>query len=181
LRQIVLLRGINLAAHNRIAMPVLREAITAARFGRNVETYVQSGNILLDTDLDPPTLADAVGRVLTELGLAVPLVIRSREELAEVATNNPFEAEAELDPKSLQVTFRSRPADPDRMTELRAAARDGERIAPSATATELYTWHPAGIARSKLALALNREGEASTTRNWRTVTALLELAGGPTR
>jgi len=43
---IVLLRGINLARRNRIAMPELRAALEADGF-RDVKTYVQSGNIVL--------------------------------------------------------------------------------------------------------------------------------------
>lgn len=177
MRQVVLLRGINLGPHNRIAMPKLREALDRARFATNISTYVQSGNILLDSDLRAADLADAVWTVLAALGIAVPLVIRTREELAQTVAGNPFPQEAERDPKSLQVTFRWQPADADRLAELEATARAGERLVASPSARELYTWHPAGVGGSKLALALNRRGEPTTTRNWRTVATLLELAG----
>ena len=43
---------------------------------------------------------------------------------------------------------------------------------------EIYSWHPNGIARSKLATALSGKlgGVTTTARNWRTVTTLLEMA-----
>jgi len=43
---------------------------------------------------------------------------------------------------------------------------------------EIYAWHPAGVARSKLwALLAGRNlGVTATARNWTTVTQLLELA-----
>jgi uncharacterized protein (DUF1697 family) len=45
---------------------------------------------------------------------------------------------------------------------------------------EVYAWHPAGVARSKLwaKLAGKTLGVTGTSRNWTTVEALLELAGG---
>jgi len=43
---------------------------------------------------------------------------------------------------------------------------------------EIYSWHPAGFARSPLweRLAAKSLGVAATSRNWTTVTALLALA-----
>ncbi len=41
---------------------------------------------------------------------------------------------------------------------------------------EIYSWHPDGIARSKLALAITPKYAAATARNWTTVTTLLEMA-----
>ena len=48
-RQIVLLRGINIGPRNRVAMPALRELLTGAGFD-DVRTYVQSGNVVLARD-----------------------------------------------------------------------------------------------------------------------------------
>jgi uncharacterized protein (DUF1697 family) len=43
---------------------------------------------------------------------------------------------------------------------------------------EVYAWHPAGVARSKLwaLLAGDKLGVTATSRNWTTLTKLLELA-----
>ncbi len=45
---------------------------------------------------------------------------------------------------------------------------------------ELYAWHPAGVARSKLwaKLAGTGLGVRATARNWTTVGTLLEMARG---
>ena len=50
--QIALLRGINLGARNRIAMPALREALADAGFA-DVRTYLQSGNVVLSSGKKP--------------------------------------------------------------------------------------------------------------------------------
>ena len=47
-RLIVLLRGVNLAGRNRVAMPQLREALEESGF-EDVSTYVQSGNVVLSS------------------------------------------------------------------------------------------------------------------------------------
>ena len=44
--QILLLRGINIGPNKRIAMPALREVLSAGGF-KDVRTYVQSGNVVV--------------------------------------------------------------------------------------------------------------------------------------
>jgi len=84
-RQIVLLRGINLGPRNRVAMPQLRKLLEAAGFD-DVRTYVQSGNIVLSTRRQPASTAAACEKLIeAELGLDIPVVVRTRDELAEVA------------------------------------------------------------------------------------------------
>lgn len=175
-RQIVLLRGVNLGASNRVAMAELRGALLAAGFGA-VRTHAQSGNIVLDTDLDAGALASRVAQVLSErFGLGVPVVTRTSAELARTVAENPFAEQATTDPKRLQVTFYGEPVTEQALAALQARAAAGERVAVAGC--ELYSWHPDGIAGSKLALALTPRGSAATARNWLTVTTLLDLAGG---
>jgi uncharacterized protein (DUF1697 family) len=174
--QVVLLRGINVGPNNRIPMPALRAALEAAGF-ENVRTYVQSGNIVLDSALYEATLAARVAELIAaEFGLNIAVVVRDAESLADAVSRNPFPDQALENPKVLLVTFRSSDADPARVAALEHRAAPNERVA--ASGRELYTWHPDGIARSKMALGLTGAGEAATARNWRTVTTLLEMASG---
>jgi uncharacterized protein (DUF1697 family) len=155
-------------------MPALREALTDAGYGR-VRTYVQSGNIVLDTERGGDELAAAVSALLVEeFGLDVPVVVRSASELAEVVARNPFPAEAASNPKGLQVTFRSEPVDAETMAVLQERATATEKV--SGVGREIYSWHPDGVARSKLAVAITPKYAATTARNWTTVTTLLEMA-----
>ena len=171
---VALLRGINLGANNRIAMPPLREALTGVGFAR-VRTYVQSGNIVLDAEQDGDELAAAISTLLArEFGLDVRVVVRTASELAEVVARNPFAAEAASNPKALQVTFRGEDVEPDALATLQARATATEKVA--VIGREVYSWHPEGIARSKLALAITPKYAAATARNWTTVMTLLEIA-----
>jgi uncharacterized protein (DUF1697 family) len=87
---------------------------------------------------------------------------------------NPFGDEAATNPKALQVTFRGDPVGSDVIAALRDRAAPTEKVA--AIGREIYSWHPDGIARSKLALAITPKNSTATARNWKTVTTLLEMA-----
>ena len=176
-RQVVLLRGINLGASHRVAMPTLRNALAEAGFG-GVCSHAQSGNLVLDSDHEGAELAGAVAQVLSDrFGLDVPVVTRTGAELARAIAANPFTDEAARDPRRLQVTFREVDVEPEVLDALRARTGTGELVA--AAGRELYSWHPEGIAGSKLALALTPRGSSATARNWLTVSALLDLIGAP--
>ena len=164
MRQIVLLRGINLGSRNRIAMPRLRDVLEAAGFA-DVATYVQSGNVVLESDVKSTRLAEQCTRLIaSEFGLDIAVI--ERNPLGDVVDN----------PKRYQVSFLAEEPSSELVEKLAAAALDAERFV--AIGRELYAWHPNGVARSKLwgRLAGRDLGIAATARNWTTVTALLALA-----
>jgi uncharacterized protein (DUF1697 family) len=174
-RHIVLLRGINLGSRNRVSMPKLRELLEDAGF-EDVQTYLQSGNVILSS----PTKAEGVARackhaIAKELGLDIDVVVRSGADLAKVVQRNPL-GKVATDPKRYQVTFLAARPPGGLAAKLEAAAAETERVVVSGR--EIYAWHPAGVARSKLwaLLAVKQTGVAGTSRNWTTVTKLLELA-----
>ena len=47
---VALLRAVNLGSHNKVSMPKLRDALAAEGF-TDVQTYVNSGNVVLDSTL----------------------------------------------------------------------------------------------------------------------------------
>jgi uncharacterized protein (DUF1697 family) len=173
--QIVLLRGINIGPHKRIAMPALRELLTDAGFG-DVRTYVQSGNVVLTSGQEPDALARKCERLIAaELGLEIAVVARTRDELAAVVGRDPLGAVAR-DPKRYQVSFLSAEPDAETVRRLEGLPTGDERF--TAIGREFYTWHSEGVARSKLwaAIADRRLGVIATARNWTTVTTLLAMA-----
>jgi uncharacterized protein (DUF1697 family) len=174
-RQIVLLRGINIGPRNRVAMPALRELLAGAGFDE-VRTYVQSGNVVLATRRTPAAVARACERLIAdELGLDIAVVVRTRDELAEVVSRNPLGDVAD-NPKRYQVSFLESEPDAKVLAKISALAVDGERM--EAIGREIYAWHPEGVARSKLwaSLAGKALGVKATARNWTTVTTLLRMA-----
>ena len=173
-RYVALLRGINLGPRNRIAMPALREALEAAGF-EGVQTYMQSGNVVLTSRAKADAVRRKVERVVAEtFGLEIPVVVRTRTELAAVVKRNPLGRVA-TEPKRYQVSFLEQKLPAKALRELEAVAAPGEQVV--AHGRELYAWHPAGVARSELwaKLAGKGLGVTATARNWTTVEALLEL------
>jgi uncharacterized protein (DUF1697 family) len=175
---VALLRGINLGSANRIAMPALRELLEARGF-TGVATYVQSGNVVLASDLDPQAVAAGVSDAIADaFGLQIAVVVRSRAELAAVVEANPL-PEAAADPKRFQVSFIDGRLHPELPERLEALAAPSERVV--VRASEIYAWHPDGVARSKLWAKLGAKGGlgknvTATSRNWTTVLTLLEMA-----
>jgi uncharacterized protein (DUF1697 family) len=176
-RHVVLLRGINIGSRNRVAMAALREALEEAGF-TDVQTYLQSGNIVVESRAKPETVRRKVEQLIEQrFGLEIAVVVRTRTELAAVVRRNPH-AKVATNPKTYQVTFLEQKLPAKTVRELEQAVVDDERVVVSGR--EVYAWHPQTIARSKLwsKLAGKSLGVTATSRNWTTVEALLELAGG---
>ena len=174
-RLVVLLRGINLGSRNRISMPELRRALEDAGYD-DVQTYLQSGNVVLTSTASAKRVARDFERLIADrFGLEIGVVARTRNELAEVVKRNPL-ARVARDPKRYQVSFLERKPTAEIVRELESVAADREEVV--SIGREIYAWHPAGVARSKLwaQLAGKNLGVTATARNWTTVTKLLELA-----
>ena len=176
-RYVALLRGINIGPRNRIAMPALRDALEAAGF-EGVATYVQSGNVVVTSRAKTDAVRRKIEQVIAEsFGLEIPVVVRTKAELAAVVKRNPL-GKVATEPKRYQVSFLDKKLAATTLKELEAVAAPGEQVV--ARGREVYAWHPAGVARSKLwaKLAGKGLGVTATARNWTTVEALLELADG---
>jgi uncharacterized protein (DUF1697 family) len=177
--QIALLRGINVSGHNKFPMARQRELMRDLGFA-DVTVHLQTGNIVFADPGTPPertarTIAD---RITADLGLTVPVVVRTRDELAAAVEANPY-PEATAEPKTLHVVFLSAAPDdtaPLDALDLASYAPDGFRLADR----EIYLHAPDGVGRSKLAEKITRAplGVTMTARNWNTVTKLLALADG---
>lgn len=156
-------------------MARLRELLTAAGY-EDVRTHLQSGNIVLSAAAGARRLErDLAATIEAEFGFAVPVIVRSRAQLNAVIAADPF-GDAVTEPKLYQVSFLAGAAPGGTEQRLQGLAAGGERV--QVRGHEIYAWHPDGIGRSKLASALGAAamGVLTTTRNFRTVCALAELA-----
>ena len=174
-RHILLLRGINLAARNRIAMADLRGVLEDADFD-DVRTYLQSGNVVVASKAKSDDVARKTERLIAKhFGLDTAVVARSRAQVAKIVERNPLQKVAK-NPKRYQVSFLASKPGRDVIERVEAAAEPHEQVV--AIGREIYAWHPETIARSRLwtLLAGQKLGVIATARNWTTVTSLLELA-----
>ena len=166
-RWVVLLRGVNVGGRRRVPMAALRDALTAAGF-RDVRTYLQSGNAVLDAEGDEASVAAQVRGVLAErMGVACDVLVRTADELRQVAARNPWPDRVD-EPTKLHVVFLGEaPADPPRTRHV----GPHEDVRPDGR--EVWVWYGDGAGRSRLEVDAGTPG---TARNWRTVSALVELA-----
>jgi uncharacterized protein (DUF1697 family) len=174
---ISLLRAINLAGHRQLKMETLRHLYESLGF-EQVQSYVQSGNILFSTaDRDLVGIAARIRKAIEEsAGFAPDVILRSRRDLEKVVSRNPFAGRTDIPPNKLLVTFFD--SDPDKKA---VAAVNAMKISPEefrVIGRELYVHFPAGAGRSKFpAAAISKTLNVSgTARNWNTILKLLDMA-----
>jgi uncharacterized protein (DUF1697 family) len=89
---LVLLRGINVGGKNKVPMGELKALLADLGF-RNVSTYIQSGNAILQSDLKAATVARKIEKALPErfkLDTAlIRVLVLSRAELEAVIDKRP--------------------------------------------------------------------------------------------
>ncbi len=181
---VALLRSVNVGGRNRVPMAELRALSESLGFA-DVQTYVQSGNLVL-TGTGP---ASSVARTLEAgiadaFGLEVPVVVRSTRQLSKVLGANPYLADG-VDPKTLHVTFLAAAPAADRARALTKTGVDSESDGSfgddrfTLLGTEVFLHCPGGYGSTKLNNAFfeRRAAQVATTRNWRTVTTLAAMAG----
>jgi len=173
---LALLRGINVSGHNMIKMEVLKTTLEAVGF-KNVQTYIQSGNVFVDTEEENPA---KVGFTIKQelfktLGLEVPVVVIGKSDLEACFANNSFLKEKEVDLKKLYVAFVSMELKSNSINDLKMsqvkpdeAQIDGSRI---------YIKYAVGAGKTRFDQKYieKKLNLIATIRNWNTVTQLLKL------
>ena len=110
---VALLRSINVGGRNRVLMADLVSLVESLGFD-DVETYVQSGNVVFSGSGTPRSAAQAIEAAITDqLGLEVPVIVRSAKQLSGLLEVNPF-LRSGADPKHLHVTLLAGPPGRDR-------------------------------------------------------------------
>lgn len=171
-----LLRGINVGGKNKLSMKDLAAVFTACGCA-NVSTYIQSGNVVFDADASTvDQLRDDVStRILKAHGLTVPVVVRSRDEIAAVPSQNPYASRAIDDAKFYVYFLRDAPT-AAAVADLHPDRSPGDEF--TVIGRDIYVWLRTGAADTKLTNAwFDRQlATVSTARNWRTVNKLIELS-----
>lgn len=174
-RYVALLRGINLGARNRLGMQPLRESLRDAGY-TDVRTHLQSGNVVLTSQQRPESLATALhGLIHHEFELDVPVVVRSRDELADIIARDPF-GELAHDPTRYQISLLGAEPDERAIDKLTTAEVAPDRVVVDGR--EIYVWYEGGMHGSKLSrmITQDRLGTTVTARNWSTLTTLRDTA-----
>jgi uncharacterized protein (DUF1697 family) len=133
---------------------------------RDVRTYIQSGNVVLDCDFTEARVKAVLeNALLTGLGKHIDVLVRSAKEMATVLRRNPFRLA-----QGNQVLVFFLDQAPEEATLGGIAIPGREAIRPAGR--EIYVHYPDGIGRSKLKLSTLG---VATARNINTVAKLVAM------
>ncbi len=172
---VAMLRGVNVGG-NSLRMEWLREACEGIGL-QDVRTYVQSGNIVFSSRLAALKLAHMLKATIdAQTRLPVAVVVRSASEMSKIVAENPFPKQQGVDVAKLHVTFLAKAPSKPALEKLDALAgtRDEYRLAKQ----EIYLHCPINYGETRLSNTAIEKVLAvgATTRNWKTVTTLCEMA-----
>jgi uncharacterized protein (DUF1697 family) len=178
---ISMLRGINVSGQKMIRMLELKAIYESLGFSQ-VETYVQSGNVVFNcAEQDRASLAALIAaQIERSFGFAVAVFMRDTAEFQRISESNPFVKRNE-DPAKLHVTFLQQPpTETDlRQLEIPKGETDELFVGPR----EIFLFCPNGYGRTKLSNNFfeRKLKSPATTRNWKTVNTLLDLVKSRSR
>ena len=172
---VILLRAVNVGGYGKLSMADFRKTLSDLGF-RNVETYIQSGNAVIDSNLSAEKVGPAIARALKTLtGTPVDVIVRTHDQIDNLIRGNPFAVEA-ADGTRVHVLFLPVPAAPTANAALESIVqkypnrRDRYRV----VGHHIYFHFPDGAAETKFTgKTLDKAiGAVGTARNWNTVLKL---------
>ena len=175
---IAILRGINVGGKRKILMADLKVLFAGLGF-RNISTYIQSGNVLFESDeaLDELSFAEKIeAAILEQYGFEVPVMVFSGEYLKSAIAVNPY-VDGSEDITKLHCTFLKEEPDSDNLKKIDSVDSGDDRctiIGKCAFICCEGKYHQSKLSNTFFEKKLK---VAATTRNWKTVLKLVELVG----
>ncbi|MBB6218329.1 uncharacterized protein (DUF1697 family) [Anaerosolibacter carboniphilus] len=177
---IAFLRGINVGGRNVIKMADLKQTFEAIGLGR-VQTYIQSGNVLFESNEDEESLTLKIEqKIVEDYGLSITVVLRTAEELERIVQNCPFskeqvlEAESLSQVESLYVSLMAQIPSKEKVEQL--SVYESQEDMYKIKGRDIYLLFRHSIRNSKLANNLQKLDVPATVRNWKTLSKLSMLA-----
>lgn len=174
---ISMLRGINIGPYKRMKMDKLKASCEALGF-KQVQTYIQSGNVVFKAGKQSSaSLSKKLEeRIVRDFGFSAPVITRGANEMGRIIRDNPLLKKVKIDINKLHVTFLSDVPASEALKKL-----DGLPQQPDCFCClkkEIYLHCPNGYGQTKLTNNLFEKqlSVGATTRNWKTVNTLCEMA-----
>lgn len=172
--RILLLRGVMPSGKNKLSMAELKRALETAGF-KNPRTYIQSGNILLDSDAPAPVLLQQVHDLIRDrLGPDLAVIVRTGRELDDSIRENPFQDKYDIS-RVFFILFATNPPQ-EKVRQLLARDYAPEQLAFGPGTAYLYIPGPYGKGTLSNAFLEKQLGVVSTMRNYNTMSRLLEMS-----
>ncbi len=170
---IILLRGVTPSGKNKVPMAPLRIALTKAGL-KDVQTYIQSGNVIATTELSPVALERRVHEVIRKsFGGDIAVVARTAEQFASILDRSPF---ADADGTKLYFSLLATEPDKNLLNELLSIDFSPDQV--RVVKNTIYTLYATKHSDSKFNNNFfeRKLKVAATTRNLNTLVSLVDLA-----
>ena len=174
MKYVAFLRGINVVGKTSIKMERLREVFSSLGF-ENVKSYIQSGNVLFETDeTNDAEICTRIEEAVEKEFFKTPVMVRSIDEINDAIENNPFKNE-EFEDRLFHLVFLAERLSDEKVELLLSKNCENEQFA--VRNREVYCLMRDGIADSVLGKKFidNKLKTPATARNWRTINKLTEM------
>jgi len=171
---IVLLRGVNVSGKNIVKMAALKAILIDNTF-KNVTTYIQSGNIILSSDLEKEAIEMKIQQLIYDhFQLQITVFCLDLQEMEVALQNNPFTEN--IEPNKLFFTFLNEEPAVDLLTDLQTIDFETDQF--KVIDKVLYFYLPNGMSNSKLNNNFfeKKLKVTATGRNLNTIHKLIDLA-----
>jgi len=173
---ISILRGINVSGQKKIQMTDLKALYEDLEF-KNITTYIQSGNVIFKANKQrDKVLAKKIeDAIYAKYSFKVPVIIRSVEEMKNTIAINPF-LKKNINEEKLHLTFLAETPDKAKVDSIKNLDYSPDKFI--IIGKEIFLYCPNGYGITKLSNNFfeNKLRVNATTRNWKTVNKLVEMA-----
>ncbi|MEL7835128.1 DUF1697 domain-containing protein [Fodinibius sp. Rm-B-1B1-1] len=175
---IALLRGINVGGYHKVPMADLRKEMKALGY-TNVQTLLNSGNIIFDGDRDEEEkIGRKIGRHLENVfGFSIPVLVRTKETFSALYNADPFEDVEVTDDIRLYVSFLKEV--PQNQLNLPWISEDESFQIIAIRDKEVCSVLDLSVAKTPKGMDALEQlfGKEITTRNWNTVDRIAKKLG----
>ena len=174
MKYIAILRGINVGGHRKILMADLKLLLAQLNL-RSIITYIQSGNVIFETNEPKQALEEKIALLIQEnYDFEVPVIVIPAAIFKKLSALNPYINNTAAE--RLHVTFLKESPSEENILLTEDFTCDPDRFSIIEQAVFLNIedkYHKSKLSNNFFE---NQLKVTATTRNWKTITKLIELS-----
>lgn len=177
-KYIALLRGINVSGQKKIKMADLRSHLQELAI-ENIETYIQSGNILFESaETASALLALAIkNKIKEKYTFDVPTLVLPALNISAILNDCPFSPATGQETDRIYFTLLADEPTAERIAKLTEIDYSPEQYVLKGKTIYFYSPNSYGRAKMNNNFFESQLEVQATTRNWKTMHKLVEMAG----
>jgi len=144
----------------------------------DVQTYIQSGNVIFKSDDKEDDVRNKIEKgISSRFGYDIATMIRTVDELEALFLSNPYLKDDDFNPAKMAVIFLLEPVTDTQSAKVSSVSYPPDKF--QIGEREIFIYCPNGFGRTKLYTNFfeNKMGVTGTTRNWKTITTIYDIAG----